>query len=57
MLNGGSVLKHDSHFVGLTGRCHTEENSSRWSRAFWAVFAAINWSGKEEQIELIEQIE
>jgi len=45
------VLKDDSHFAGLTGKRHKEEHSLRWSRAFWAVFAAINGFGEEEQIE------
>jgi len=49
-LDGGSVLKEDSHFAGLSGRRHKEDHSSRWSRAFWAVFAAINGSEEEEQI-------
>jgi len=48
--DGGSVLKEDSHFAGLTGRYQKEDHSSRWSRAFWAVFAAINGFGEEEQI-------
>jgi len=50
-LDGGSVLKDELHIAGLTGRCHKEEHSSRWTRAFWAVFAAITGSGEEEQIE------
>jgi len=51
-LDGRSVLKEDSHFTGLTESSHKEDHSSRWSRTFWAVFAAINYngSGEEEQI-------
>jgi len=48
-LNGESVLKEDSHFVGLTERHHKEDHSSWWSRAFWAVFAAINGSGERNK--------
>jgi len=51
-LDGGYALIEDLHFAGLTGRSHKEGHSSRWSMAFWAVFAArpINGSGEEEQI-------
>jgi len=43
-------VKQHLHLVELTGRRHFRDHSSRWSRAFWTVWAAFSRSGEEDQM-------
>jgi len=47
----GAVLKKQyTHLAELTERRHFRDHFSRWSWAFWTVWAAFSGSGEEDQM-------